>query len=124
MALTKEFVGLNLYTNSSNISPDTKSLSMKQLQMIWRLWAKALGEKAHKNDDVADKVAILRSFLFATYLITNCFIVAGVIRHWNEKNINVEVQIYENPNSNENTYPERRNNLGMGRDIRAESIYR
>ena len=97
---------------------------MKQLQMIWRLWAKALGEKAHKNDDVADKVAILRSFLFATYLITNCFIVAGVIRHWGEKNINVEVQIYENPRSNKDTYPERRNNLGMDRDIRAESIYR
>lgn len=92
--------------------------------MIWRCWAKALGEKAHKNDDIADKVAILRSFLFATYLITNCFIVAGVIRHWDEKNINVEVQIYENPNSNENAYPERRNNLGMGGDIRAESIYR
>lgn len=92
--------------------------------MIWRCWAKALGEKAHKNDDIADKVAILRSFLFATYLITNCFIVAGVIRHWDEKNINVEVQIYENPNSNENTYPERRNNLGMGRDTRVESIYR
>lgn len=92
--------------------------------MIWRCWAKALGEKAHKNDDIADKVAILRSFLFATYLITNCFIVAGVIRHWDEKNINVEVQIYEKPNSNENTYPERRNNLGMEGDIRAESIYR
>lgn len=92
--------------------------------MMWRLWAKALGEKAHKNDDIADKVAILRSFLFATYLITNCFIVAGVIRHWGEKSINVEVQIYENPNSNENTYPEGWNGLGMGRDARVESIYR
>ena len=92
--------------------------------MMWRLWAKALGEKAHKNDDIADKVAIIRSFLFATYLITNCFIVAGVIRHWGEKNITVDVQIYENPNSNENTHPERRNNLGMGRDITTESIYR
>lgn len=92
--------------------------------MMWRLWAKALGEKAHQNDDVADKVAILRSFLFATYLITNFFIVAGVIRHWGEKSINVEVQIYENPRSNENTHPEGRNNLGMGGDIRAESIYR
>ena len=53
--------------------------------MMWRLWAKALGEKAHKKDCVADKVAIIRTFIFATYLITNCFIVAGVIKHWNDK---------------------------------------
>ena len=91
---------------------------------MWRLWAKAIGEKAHKKDDVADRVAILRTFIFTTYLITNAFIVAGVVRHWNDREINVDVQIYENPRSNENTYPERRNNLGMDRDIRAESIYR
>jgi hypothetical protein len=91
--------------------------------MVWRLWSKALGEKAHKKDHVADKVAIVRSVIFATYLVTNCFIVAGVIRHWGEKNINVEVQIYENPRSNKDTYPERRNDLGMGGDIQAQGIY-
>ncbi len=52
---------------------------------MWRLWAKALGEKAHKKDCVADKVAIVRTIIFATYLITNIFIVAGVIRHWNDE---------------------------------------
>lgn len=52
---------------------------------MWRLWAKALGEKAHKKDCVADKVAIVRTIIFATYLITNMFIVAGVIRHWNDE---------------------------------------
>lgn len=52
---------------------------------MWRLWAKALGEKAHKKDHVADQVAIVRTIIFATYLITNCFIVAGVIRHWNDE---------------------------------------
>lgn len=52
---------------------------------MWRLWAKAIGEKAHKKDDVADKVAMIRTFIFATYLITNAFIVAGVVRHWNDK---------------------------------------
>jgi hypothetical protein len=64
--------------------------------MMWRLWAKALGEKAHKKDCVADKVAIIRTFIFATYLITNAFIVAGVIRHWNdETNVYVEVKMEE-----------------------------
>lgn len=53
---------------------------------MWRLWAKALGEKAHRKDQVADKVAIIRTIIFATYLITNSFIVAGVIKHWNDKN--------------------------------------
>ena len=92
--------------------------------MMWRLWAKALGEKAHKNDDIADKVAILRSFLFATYLITNCFIVAGVVRHWNNREINIEIQIYENPNSSKNPYSEGWNGLGMDGNTRVESIYR
>jgi len=62
--------------------------------MMWRLWAKALGEKAHKKDCVADKVAIIRTVIFATYLITNAFIVAGVIRHWNDKT-EIFVEIHE-----------------------------
>ena len=65
------------------------------LKTVWRLWAKAIGEKAHKKDHVADQVAILRTVIFATYLITNCFIVAGVIRHWNSREIRVNVEIYE-----------------------------
>ena len=51
----------------------------------WRWWAKALGEKASKCDKESDRVAIIRTVIFATYLITNCFIIAGVIRHWNDE---------------------------------------
>ena len=61
---------------------------------MWRLWAKAIGEKAHKRDNIADKVALIRTAIFATYLITNCFIVAGVIRHWNDET-QVLVEIHE-----------------------------
>ena len=50
---------------------------------IWRLWAKALGEKAGLNDSEADKIAIIRTIIVATYIFTNAVIVAGVIRHWN-----------------------------------------
>jgi len=50
---------------------------------MWRLWAKALGEKASNNDNEADKVAIIRSIIIISYFITNAFIIAGVIRHWN-----------------------------------------
>lgn len=54
------------------------------MKHLWHLWALALGEKAHKKDDVADRVAIVRTIIFVTYLITNCFIIAGVVRHWND----------------------------------------
>jgi len=90
---------------------------------LWHLWALALGEKAHKKDQVADKVAVVRTIIFATYLITNCFIVAGVIRHWNNREINVEVEIYENPNSSKIIHAERRNNLGVDGNARVEGIY-
>ena len=46
------------------------------------IWKKALGDKAHDNHEVADKVALVRTIIVLTYLITNMFIVAGVIRHW------------------------------------------
>ena len=48
----------------------------------WRLWAKALGENASPNDAEADRVALIRTAIVLCYIITNCFIVAGVIRHW------------------------------------------
>ena len=58
---------------------------------IWRLWAKALGEKATNDDRQSDKIAIIRTFILVTYLVTNCFIISGVIRHWNDvPNNNVE----------------------------------
>jgi len=53
---------------------------------VWRLWAKALGEKASKCSRESDRVALIRSLIFATYLLTNIFIVAGVVRHWNDGN--------------------------------------
>lgn len=49
---------------------------------MWRLWAKAIGEKTGNTDEEADKVALIRTAIVVSYLITNCFIVAGVIRHW------------------------------------------
>ena len=57
---------------------------MKKKKNLWRLWAKSLGEKAGKNDREADNIAYIRTFLFLSYLITNLFIIAGVVRHWND----------------------------------------
>jgi hypothetical protein len=47
------------------------------------MWAKALGEKSGSDDREADRVAIVRTIIVLCYIITNLFIVAGVIRHWN-----------------------------------------
>lgn len=49
---------------------------------MWRLWCKALGEKNGKTDSEADKIALIRTGIVVSYFITNCFIIAGVLRHW------------------------------------------
>jgi hypothetical protein len=53
------------------------------MKAFWYIWAKALGEKSG-NTNVADKVAVVRTIIVLTYIITNIVIVAGVIRHWND----------------------------------------
>jgi hypothetical protein len=57
----------------------------RNLEQMWKLWCLALGEKASKKNQEADYVAIVRTIIFLTYLITNIFIVAGVVRHWNDE---------------------------------------
>ena len=75
--------------------PDLKSVACKgvrvrvplrlpifMLKSLWRIWAKALGEKASADNCEADRVAFIRTLIVLCYIITNIFIVAGVIRHW------------------------------------------
>ena len=57
---------------------------MKYFRMTWRLWCKALGEKASNCDKESDKVAIIRTLIFFSYMITNIAIVANAVRHWND----------------------------------------
>jgi hypothetical protein len=52
------------------------------MKSFWRLWAKAVGEKAGNDNSEADKVAIIRTAIILFYIITNTVIIAGVIRHW------------------------------------------
>lgn len=48
---------------------------------MWRIWAKALGEKVGTNNE-ADKVAWVRTFLILQAIVTNMFIIANAVRHW------------------------------------------
>ena len=55
--------------------------------MIWKIWKYALGSFADdKTRDYDNVVAIVRTIILFTYLITNVFIISGVIRHWNYDN--------------------------------------
>jgi len=58
---------------------------MKKRKTFWRLLAKSLGEKASKDNTEADRVALIRLMMFLSIFITNCFIVANAVRHWNDE---------------------------------------
>ena len=51
---------------------------------MWRIWAKALGEKHGRTDREADFIAGIRTLIFISYLVTNVAIVANAVRHWND----------------------------------------
>ena len=50
--------------------------------MMFRLFAKALGEKSGKTTTESDKIAVIRMALIGSYILTNITIICGVIRHW------------------------------------------
>jgi predicted HAD superfamily Cof-like phosphohydrolase len=55
---------------------------MENIYNIWRLWAKALGEKSGKTNNESDLIALVRTLIVLFYLLTNVFIIAGVVKHW------------------------------------------
>lgn len=61
-----------------------ESQESKRKETVWRLIAKSLGEKSGKNNKEADKIALIRLFMFLSIFITNCFIIGNAIRHWND----------------------------------------
>ena len=57
---------------------------MKVLSDAARVWKYALGSFSDdRTKEYDNHVLVVRSVIFFTYLITNCFIISGVIRHWN-----------------------------------------
>ena len=52
---------------------------------VWEIWKYALGSfEDNKTAKYDNAVCVIRSIIFVSYLVTNCFITAGVIRHWND----------------------------------------
>ena len=52
---------------------------------IWNIWKYSLGSFSDDKTAPFDNyVALIRTVIFISYMVTNTFIVSGVVRHWNE----------------------------------------
>ena len=56
----------------------------RTIHKLWRLWAKALGEKDGRTDREADTIAGIRTVILVSYMVTNVAIVANAVRHWDD----------------------------------------
>lgn len=52
----------------------------KSSKTLFHLIALSLGEKTGKDDNEADKIAVIRIIMFLSIFITNCFIVFNAVR--------------------------------------------
>lgn len=52
----------------------------KSSKTLFHLIALSLGEKTGKDDNEADKIAVIRILMFLSIFITNCFIVFNAVR--------------------------------------------
>ena len=52
------------------------------MRKLWRIWAKALGEKASADDSEADVIAGIRTLIVIVNFITCFFIMANIIHNW------------------------------------------
>lgn len=49
---------------------------------MWRLWARALGEKVGEDNKRADKVAFIRTMIILQAIVTNVLIAINIIINW------------------------------------------
>ena len=51
---------------------------------FWNIWKYSLGSFSDDKTTPYDNyVALIRTCIFVSYMVTNTFIISGVIRHWN-----------------------------------------
>ena len=54
------------------------------MKKILRIWKYSIGSFSDDKTEPYDNyVAAIRTLIFVSYMVTNTFIVSGVIRHWN-----------------------------------------
>ena len=55
------------------------------MKKMWKIWKYAIGSFSDDKTAPYDNyVAGIRTIIFVSYMVTNAFIVSGVIRHWDD----------------------------------------
>ncbi len=52
------------------------------MRRIWRIWAKALGDKSGASNREADLIAVVRTVIIGVNCITGFFLMSGVVHNW------------------------------------------
>ena len=56
------------------------------MKKVLKIWKYSLGSFSDEKTEPYDNyVAGIRTIIFVSYLVTNCFIISGVVRHWNNQ---------------------------------------
>ena len=64
---------------------------------FWRVWKYALGSFNDRTTKKYDNwIAIIRSLVMFQLIVTNCFIIGGNIRHWNDLDYNNSINTRSN----------------------------
>ena len=65
---------------------------MRQILLVWKY---SLGSFSDSKTEKYDNwIALVRTVIFVSYMVTNSFIVAGVIRHWDaNRTVSVDTEV-------------------------------
>jgi ATP/ADP translocase len=62
------------------------------MKKAWEVWKYAIGSFSDDKTEPYDNyVAGIRTIIFVSYMVTNAFIISGVLRHWHD----VPSELYE-----------------------------
>jgi hypothetical protein len=66
------------------------------MDTLIKIWKYSLGSFSDDKTAPYDNyVATVRTVIFVSYMVTNAFIISGVIRHWNENTSNPSDSVLE-----------------------------
>ena len=55
------------------------------MNRVWNIWKYAIGSFSDdKTEQYDNYVAGIRTIIFVSYMVTNAFIISGVMRHWDK----------------------------------------
>jgi hypothetical protein len=65
---------------------------VKEILLVWKY---SLGSFSDSKTEKYDNwIALVRTVIFVSYMVTNSFIVAGVIRHWDaNRTVSVDTEV-------------------------------